>query len=356
MRSRRYGSKQVYRGRGGGSAALKLLVAALAVLLAGSVVFLLFMGKYIQYTDEGVKLELPWLREEEPPALPSNSAELIITQAPSPSLSPALPAGGLTAAEASPGQVSDGSASALARQAGADALVVTVKDEKGDLAWQSALTLAQADMNGDEAFGAAVAALSREGELHLTARLPAFRDLWASVYQKELALTTPSGKLWYDSGGISWLSPASPEARAYITALCLELGELGFDEILLEAAGYPGSGKLSAIAENENYPADGREEDVSSFLKELSGALEEKGVLLSVLATEDELSGGASGLTAQAAAGCSGRIWLPAGEDPAACAGLLEQAGMDQAARRLMTMREDGMSASWAGGGTQAPQ
>ena len=89
-------------------------------------------------------------------------------------------------------------------------------------------------MNGDAAFGQAVSQLAQDGQLRLVARVSAFQDLWTSVYNRSLAVITGAGELWFDSNGISWLSVARQEARDYLSALCLELAELGFDEILLE--------------------------------------------------------------------------------------------------------------------------
>lgn len=340
MRSRRYGANQVYRGRRRASTPLVVLIAVLAVLLIAGLAFLLFMGKYIQYTDDGVKLVLPWRQDQGEELSPfPDVSDLIITQEPTPSPTPAADAAmqTISALEVTAADITGGRAAELAARAGADALLVTVKDEKGVLAWWSAVPLAQNDMNGDADFGAAVSGLDTTGDLWLAARLPAFRDLWASVYNKEQALTTGSGKLWYDSGGISWLSAANEDARAYLTALCMELAELGFDEIVLERAGFPDSGKLSVIAADANYPAAGeREAAVTEFLSGLADTLAEKGVVLSVLAAEQDVTaGGDSGLTAGAMAAL-GRVWLTGSADPSACAAALTDAGMENARSRLV--------------------
>lgn len=62
-----------YRGkrRGQGSAVLKVIAAILAVVLVVCLVAMVAMGKYIQYTDDGVKLALPWMEQDEtaPPSM-----------------------------------------------------------------------------------------------------------------------------------------------------------------------------------------------------------------------------------------------------------------------------------------------
>lgn len=352
MRRRRYGYNQTYHGRRNGSAVLKTLVVLLALLLVAGVLFLLLVPK--EYTDDGVRFRLPWITTEEEPGqnAPIDPSALIVADSPSPSPSPTPEPLAVTAAlEVSAAAVTDGTAADLASQAGADALVVLVKDEEGDLAWQSDQELALDTMNGDAAFGQAVSQLAQDGQLRLVARVSAFRDLWASVYNRSLAITTGAGELWYDSGGMSWLSAARQEARDYLTALCLELAELGFDEILLERAGFPDQGRVSAIGTGDNYPAQGREETVTAFLQDLSQALEEAGATLSVLVSNGELTGESadSGVTAASLAGISGRVWTTAGTDPDVLIAALTAAGMEDAGERLVLTGEVPAELAWTG-------
>ena len=351
MRRRRYGADQAYRGRRKGSVVLKALVVLLALLLTAGVLFLLFVPK--EYTDDGVRVRLPWLTEEEPDQeAPIDPSALIVTDSPSPSPSPTPEPLAVTAAlEVSADAVTDGTAAGLAGQAGVDALVVSVKDEEGNLAWQSDQELALDTMNGDAAFNQAVSQLAQDGQLRLVARLSAFQDLWASVYDRSLAITTGSGELWYDSEGMSWLSAARQEARDYLTVLCLELAELGFDEILLEHAGFPDQGRLTAIGAGENYPAQGREDTVGAFLQDLSQALEEAGATLSVLVSNEELTGASadSGVTAASLAGISGRVWTTAETGPDALTAALTGAGMEDGADCLVLIGEVPAELAWTG-------
>ena len=206
MSRRRYGVNQAYHGRRKGSGALKVLVALLAILLVAGVLFLLFVPK--EYTDNGVRLRFPWSAEEEPkPSDPIDPSALIVAESPSPSPTPE-PLTVSAALEVPADAVTNGTAKELASQAGADTLVIRVKDKEGNLAWQSDQELVQDSMNGDAAFGQAVSQLAQDGQLRLVARVSAFQDLWTSVYNRSLAVTTGAGELWYDSNGISWLSVA----------------------------------------------------------------------------------------------------------------------------------------------------
>lgn len=362
MRRSRYAGPGKYRGRKRGSTALKVLIAVLALLLAAGVLFILLMG--VEYTDDGVKVTLPWLKKETAQEQQDpDISDLIIVEEPSAVPSPteepeALPVQ-IVAEEVSSAAVTDGSAAALAAQSRANALVVTVKDVEGRLAWQSQSELAQSarnsdgtSLNGDEAFSQAVRSLSGEGGWYLVARVNCFQDLWMCVYSRDMALTTASGSLWYDSNGMPWLSPANEGARSYLTELCLELAELGFDEILLDCAGFPGSGRLANIASGDNYPSGALEAAVSGWLAGLQNALADSGVLLSVRTDAAALAGeGSTGLTASALAGAAGRVWLDGVEDPSTCAGALAQAGMEDAQARLVLISPvpEDTAGAWSG-------
>lgn len=318
MRARRYGSGNTYRGRRRGSAFLKGLVAVLAVLLVLGILAVLLLGRYMEYTDDGVRINLPWLSGErgDAPEEPSGS-DLLLED---PSETPEEPDPAPERAQAPAGAVEvpvsavlDGTAAELS---GGSAVVVTVKDLEGHLAWESASPLAQAakgstgeSLNGDGAFSAAVRELAGREDVYLVARMNAFCDLWMCVHDRSMALTTQAGKLWYDTKGMPWLSPASAPAREYLNGLCLELAELGFDEILLDCAGFPESGRLSTVAAGENYPASALGEAVTLWLEELRTLLADTGVRLSVQVGKKDLADCPSGRTAEALS-LADRIWV----------------------------------------------
>lgn len=160
-----------YRGRrsGGGSIVLKVIVALLAVLLIGGVLFTVFLGKYVEYTDEGVRVDLPWLRKEEPEEPAYSDALVVVTPEPAPTPEPTpepiLP---LNALEVTAAQIADGTAVQMAAQAGSNCIVVEMKDAYGKLNWAAETTPVQGVVNA--AGGAA-------GEE--IARLPARRScIW----------------------------------------------------------------------------------------------------------------------------------------------------------------------------------
>lgn len=314
MRDRRNTVNQVYRGRRGGSPLLKALVVILAVLLLLGTAAILLLGRYVEYTDGGVRLLLPWAEEEKGEAEepPLTSQELVITPTPTLPEEPARPEAPAGAVEVPVSAVLDGTAPELA--GAGNAIVVTVKDLEGHLAWQSDSPWVSgvkggdgALLNGDAAFSGAVQALGEDA--YLVARVNCFCDLWMCVHDRSMILSTPSGAIWYDSKGMPWLSPASEDAVDYINGLCLELARMGFDEILLECAGFPESGRLSAVARDENYPEETLSEAVSQWLDGLAALLEEEGVALSIRAGRKDLDDCPSGRTVETLAGMY-RVWL----------------------------------------------
>ncbi len=348
-----------YRGRRGGSGALRALVILLAVIFALCVAGYFFLGKYIQYTDDGVRLVLPWAEEEPEASSPSPTLpDLVVEDEEEPSPAPQPPEEVeeplrlIEAVEVSVAEVMAGTAADKVKAAGGSALVVEVKTVEGNLAWASGSDLAVgAKLSGDGAFNEAVAELDAADELYLVARMNCFEDLWMCVYDKSMALRVESGDLWYDTYGMPWMSPANDKARDYLTGLCAELAALGFDEILLERAGFPPKGRLSSVAVGDNYPAEERDAVVARWLEALSTSLEESSVRLSVYVTEGELAqtGGNSGWTAAGLAAAD-RVWL-AVTDEAADAALLAGVGLDDPAVHLVRVCEsvpEDRSGSWA--------
>jgi hypothetical protein len=338
-----------------------VLVTILAVLLVIGILFVLSLSEYIEYTQDGVRLNLPWLQETTQADPVPDASQLIVTEEPDVIESANVPTSDaqvevgpfqLAAVEVSASAVTDGTAESLVTGSGGNAMIVTVKDLEGHLAWQSQSELAVAardksgvSLNGTEAFSQAIQTLS-QGELYLIARINCFEDLWMCVYSRSMALTTQGGKLWYDSNGMPWLSPANAEAKAYLTELCQELAQLGFDEILLDCAGFPGTGRKSTLAVGSNYPTD-LSAAVSTWLTELNAALDSSGVSLSVQVSEAALTtGDDTGLTAQGVSVLD-RIWVDGGGDLTAITQALTQAGLTEASDALVLT--GAFPATWTG-------
>ena len=238
-------------------------------------------------------------------------------------------------------------AAARLEESGAEAVVLEVKDQMGQLAWPSEQSIAGwSHVNGQQASADALKQWN-EGEVYTIARVHCFRDP-ALSNGRIGSLLTKKGKIWYDRRGVCWSSPADQKAADYISALCLELADMGFDEILLDDVGYPWEGEVHVLATGDNRPED-RTIPVSALLTRLSGELRERDTALSVYVYERLLPGEEvySGLTAGVLAQGAGRVWLDKRVDPAHYEALLTAAGLDNPAARIVPPDAGGQEGSW---------
>ena len=355
-RRSRYGYQE-YRGRSGGRTVLIFIIVLLAVLLAAGVAFMYFMGEYIRYTDKGVEIELPWMNREpsappefsDPVVIASN--DVVVTEDPEPTPTPTPEPqyetiGVITVSE---GQVRNGSAAQAVAAGGGTALVVEMKATSGELNWVSQSPLATSlEVNGwDDVTDNGVRALAADTDLYLIARVHCFKDD-ALANARIGTIMTQGGNIWYDRVGTNWSSPANQQAADYISLLCSELADLGFDEIVLEDAGFPDDGQTSVLAVSDNRPED-LTVPVNALLERLHNELAEKGVRLSVQVTEEALRGdnALSGVTAAGLAKYAGRVWLPfptLGTDYTA---VFTEAGWSPEEIPARVVVENGYSGSW---------
>ena len=364
-RRNRYGFQE-YRGRGSGRSVLVFIVVLLAVLFVAGVVFMFVMGDYINYTPDGMEINWPW-RSKEPSAPPEFTDPVVMetddpvitaepteptepTGEPTPTPPPGPVYEPLAAVTVTAAQILDGTAAQTVSGAGGNALVVEMKAITGKLAWQSRTELA-GTLNAnaeDNGIADAIRELARNGDLYLVARIHCFKD--TGLTSAGIGILEDTGRApWYDSYGARWSGPVNRQAVDYLSALCLELADMGFDEILLEEAGYPHQGNVSLLATNDSRPGD-RTVPVTAFLQRLSGELKEKGVRLSVYVTE-ALDPGAevySGLTASVLAQNADRVWLDEQVSREHYESLLSASGLDNTAARVVAPAADAaVGGSW---------
>jgi len=337
---------------------LLFIIALLAVVLAVGVGFMAFMGQYLEYTEDGVKIHWPWVQEtaslppiaSDPIQVVSEPVDVTVepTGSPEPTPTPPpqyLPIGAVTVTTA---QLREGTAAQAVTAGGGAALVVEMKNINGKLAWQSQADLAaQLGTNAkDDRTAQAVRALDQSGELYLVARVQCFRDPILSR-NRVGSIMTRGGNVWHDTQGQGWTSPADQQTADYLSALCQELADMGFDEILLDSAGYPNFGEVKVLATSDNRPED-LTVPVSAFLERIHGELEQRGVRLSVCTDETLLPGDAvlSGLTAGVLAQHADRVWLDGKADPEQYTALLTTAGWTDIGPRLVVKNGAGPG-SW---------
>lgn len=306
---------QNYRGRR--SAAIKLLIVVLVVILVAACSFL-FIQRYVTYTDGGdLRIDLPeflqWLAPKEKDSQPDGpettepedgsqdgqdgpGVNLIIDE-PEEQTPPAPAAVDrhLVRLDALPAD-----AAALQETlsaSGANGFVWRVRDNTGALRYASGTALQDAVLS-DAVSMETLSGLCGTGGITSVALFNCFHDsYYAFVNMASAAICQNTGYVWYDNLSYHWLDPAKEQARSYVTSLAVECAQLGFDELLLEEMSYPTSGKLQKI----NYSGNtmGKTDALVLFLTELKAALEPYGIRLSLLLGEDLLNAGSNAESGQ---------------------------------------------------------
>lgn len=314
MRGKRfvYGS---YRGRRSTTDVLKTIALILAVLVVLAVAGVWMAQKYIVYDDGGYHLELPFFQKKGPAQEPEDLRVAVEPAASQPEETPEEGEPLLAAVTVPLSAVEDGSAEALAAQAGANSVLLDMKTDRGQLGFISQLAMAaSAGVNAGQAdINRQLQALN-SGELYTVARLSCFRD-HALAKDETYAIRTNSGYRWTDPEELRWSSPASQAVQDYLVALMVELAQLGFDEILLTDCGFPTQGDLDSLRAVEE-----KEETLETFCRQLQGALADTPVTLSVMGQRDSVTADPVSGQTTALLATFGRVWTQAEDQEALAA------------------------------------
>lgn len=314
---RRSSSMGGYRGRRTVHDVLKTIAVVLALLVL-LVLLGLFLGQnYIFYSQDGLRLELPFFSQNEQREDSVDHDDLKLAEeeksAPKqeePENRPPAAEGGTSALELPLEALLDGSASQTLKEAGANVAVVTMKARSGQLNWQSQQELAlRSGANSTlEGVNEGLKAWN-QGEIYTVARVVCFPDDAVPYYSASAGIRVGKGN-WRDPQGSRWLDPTRPKARDYVAGLCGELARLGFDEILLEEASCP----RMADVPLENRDRAGA---VETFLTQVAENVKGTDTILSIRTTPEALSGENGGLTPEILGHFASRIWLPlSGQEP----------------------------------------
>lgn len=315
---RRYSAYHGRRGTGT-QQFLKAIIIVLVVLVALLAVARFVLGDFTFYDEDG--FHFPW--GEDAGSSPNGDAD----QSPSPSLPLIItdeeetPVPGvdepLRAVLVSNAALAGGTVEQAVTAAGGNAAILDMKLDDGTLNFVSsnAIAVAAGVSAADPAQNAAIAELTK-GELYTVARVSCFRDHALPGYNDELAIHTNSGYRWTDFAGVRWSSPAHETVVSYLVDLCVELAQLGFDEIYLTNCGFPtaADGNLGWIKVGAAYPKGSLDTLILPFLTQVKEALEPYGTKLSVEAMGCELMGETdkTGITMAGVLACCDRFWVDA--------------------------------------------
>lgn len=340
-----------YQGRTTAREMLRILIILLAVLLFLAVAALLFGQRYIVYTDEGIRLDIPFFRQEESPSSGGLSGPVKVIEVPGDDTSKTDQSVPETQPDPEPepepevywmravwmtlDELESGGMQAV-RQANANTVVLDMKQEDGRLNYVSALPLAQ-DLDAEQDRISSVMELLHAENIRVIARVSCFRDNILGN-KDEYAILTNSGYRWrYDDVNRYWVSPTNERIREYIADVVGELAALGFDEILLENCNYPIQGELGWIRRGDAYDLDRLKEYIGDMLDRAQKAVEGTDAVLSLYTYPRVLNGEdfRSGQEAAVLAGMNGRLWM-VDDGQTEFDGLLQQAGITDGQNRLV--------------------
>ena len=311
-----------YHGRmSGGKVAL---IVALVLVLVGAVAYLTLQN-YVVYDEAGnARLELPFLHrkdKEEPDDTPSagDRDDIVDTVEPE---HPHVKVAALHGVRLPDDCLWWGADYIMTKLAPED-MVLAVKRTTGGITYA---TEAQPPQGVVVETGRPLDCLKTllAADRWTVGHIVCFSDNAFAQSRTDCALVRADGGLWYDAAGQAWLDPTDPEVLRYLTALCRECGELGFNEVLLDNFCYPASGDTAAIANDDGD----RAQILTDMAKTLRSSLPE-GVALSVTYR------GSGDLTLAQLADLFDRIYVPAADYDAVASQL---GGQFDAATRLVSM------------------
>lgn len=141
----------------------------------------------------------------------------------------------------------------LIRDAGLNAVVIDIKNDRGFVDYPSAVTLAGAiGARKLTTIHNPAALIQRLHEQHLyaIARIVTFKDNLLAAAHPEWAVKLNNGELYRDAEGTAWVDPFHQEVRDYNVALAVEAAQAGFDEIQFDYVRFPDAVHLSLSQPN----------------------------------------------------------------------------------------------------------
>ncbi|MCL2088048.1 MAG: putative glycoside hydrolase [Oscillospiraceae bacterium] len=134
-----------------------------------------------------------------------------------------------------------------AKREGFDAIVIMMKDQNGNIHYQSAneLAVSRAAIVPGSITAAEIHSAVNQVQMRSIAMIHTLNDNLISTWASEntYLYQNNAGTTWYDrnpaNGGRKWLNPYRTAAREYISSLAGELADAGFADILLYSVEYP---------------------------------------------------------------------------------------------------------------------
>ena len=318
-----------YHGRKKRQKATITLILVVVALLCGA---FLLLQNYFVYDDSGkIRLDLPFLRQEEGENPPLKDDEvhidILAPEGPEEGDATLRPVKELHARLVGSLVLKRDPEKTLYSTPEPD-IVIEVKRVNGSITYASeALIPEEVDVTSGDTMNNLKTILA--GDKYVVARLSTFCDSYFVRAYRDAALLRDNGGYWYDADSRTWLDPTHPQTTAYITSLCQELTALGFDELMLDHFAYPVTGNTAAI---DGLAQTDREAVLADFVAALRANLPENTVMGIVL--RNDLSA-EDGINAELITKYFDRVYVASHVDVAA---LQEELGSGYGAERIVAM------------------
>ena len=317
---------------------LKIAVSIGLILVISAAIAFLVIQNYIVYDDSGkAHLELPTRKTEtstNTPAIPDDDVQIEYLE-PEDTL---LPVQELHATQLIPGALKWSPEAVLS---GADeAMIIPVKLQNGSITYTSQAEIPpEVSIEQENTMANLQTLLASD---HYTiARMSSLCDSYFVRAYHDASLLQDNGDFWYDYEGYAWLNPTDPRVLNYLSGLCQEYSQLGFDEIMLDRFCYPTNGNLNVMVVDADLD---RVQVLQDFAKSLRSALPEETALSIVLRSDLSPE---SGLSVEMLTECFDRIYLTPDMDAAALLDLLPE-DYDSAVRVVQMVYTPPESGSYA--------
>lgn len=232
----------------------KWLLILLLAILAALIVFLLYVERYVVYTDTGAHIDYhkSSSRLQTSSTSPAASTEPlgdveIVYEEPSTNPNGHEPASGyfITTQE-----LSD-TANLLPRIEALDAgstVMLELKDDEGRFYYPTSLSNAQTAKVDLNAVSQIITTL-RQRDCTVVASIPAFSDNAFALENPACALPLSDGSLWTSGDGFYWLDPADDTVIDYLEQIMLELSSMNISEVVFTNFYFPDSQSIDYDAE-----------------------------------------------------------------------------------------------------------
>jgi hypothetical protein len=166
------------------------------------------------------------------------------------------------------------SARNIIQHGGANALVINIKSDHGQLVYPSDIALAKTIGARKLTTIKSLRDLTNAGHaqgIYMIARIVTFKDDPLSSARPDLAIHLANGALFKDREHLGWADPTQPEVRAYNIAIGVEAAKGGFDEVQYDYVRFPDA----ATKMQFHGPTDekSRIATISGFLRDAHAAL-----------------------------------------------------------------------------------